>query len=75
MTLVILWVITTLLSFVLRPDPPKGPRAATLDDVEVNSAEDGKEIGVLFGTRDVEPNWVWYGDLKSKPIKKKGGKK
>lgn len=72
---VIFWVVMTLISWALRPSPPKGPRPATLDDVEVNSASDGKEIGMLFGTRDVEPNWVWDGDFKATPVKKKGGKK
>ncbi len=51
--------------------PPPG-----LGDIKVPTAEVGREIPVLFGTRKLEgPNVVWYGDLRTVPIKKKGGKK
>ena len=40
------------------------------------TAEEGREIPVLFGTRDITaPNVVWYGDVTTKAIRKKGGKK
>lgn len=69
-----IWVVTTLISWALQPKPQK-QKPAALQDVQVNTAQDGREIGVLFGTRDVPPNWVWYGDLKAKAVKSKGGKK
>jgi len=45
-------------------------------DVRVPVAEEGKEIGWLFGTDDIESaNIVWWGDFRAQAIKKKGGKK
>lgn len=64
-----------VLSYLLQPKPP-GVAAAGFDDFEVPTAEEGREIPVLFGTRDITgANVVWYGNLRNKAIKKKGGKK
>lgn len=58
-----------------------GPKTQTrkpagLNEFQAPTAEVGREIPVLFGTRDLNgPNVVWYGDLRVVPIKKKGGKK
>lgn len=72
---VVLWVATTVISYALQPKP-QNAKAAMLGDFNVPTAEEGREIPVLFGTRDIEgPNVVWYGDLRTKAIKKKGGKK
>lgn len=55
---------------------PQSQKAAGLGDIQVPTAEEGREIPVLFGTRDIDgPNVVWYGDLKTVAIKSKGGKK
>jgi hypothetical protein len=59
----------------LLPGPKNAP-AMSLDDITAPTAEEGREIPVLFGTRDIKgPNVVWYGDLKTTAVKKKGGKK
>ena len=51
------------------------PVALTLDDVKAPVAEIGKEIPVIFGTRDVaDPNVVWYGDLRTSPVRTSSGK-
>jgi len=66
----------TVLSYVLRPKPDtQKPKPVT--SIEVPTAEDGREIPVLFGTRPIKnQNIVWYGDLKTKAIKSSsGGKK
>ena len=48
---------------------PAPPPSAGLQDFDVPVATDGKEIPVLFGTREItQPNVVWYGDLKTRPI-------
>lgn len=69
----ILWIVTSLISYVLAPKPqtqkPKG-----IDDIKIPSVEEGKEIPVIFGTVEVAPFVAWYGDLKTKEIKQ-GGKK
>lgn len=59
----------------MMPKPQSQPPAG-LGDIKAPTAEEGREIPVLFGTRDLRaPNVVWYGDLKTVAIKKKGGKK
>lgn len=57
---------------------PKAQNAPApgLNQINAPTAEEGREIPVLFGTRDIEgPNTVWYGDLTTIAVKKKGGKK
>lgn len=40
-------------------------------DITAPTCEEGREIPVLFGTKDVEgPNVVWYGDFSTEPVKK-----
>lgn len=72
---VILWVVSAVLSYLLAPKP-QNAKPAGLGDVNAPTAEEGREIPVLFGTRDFSgPNVVWYGDLRTTPIKSSGGKK
>jgi hypothetical protein len=41
-----------------------------------STAQEGGVIGVLFGTRDItSQNITFWGDVKTKAIKSKGGKK
>jgi len=52
------------------------PTGAALGTVETPTAEEGRAIPVLFGTREISSvNVVWYGDVGSVAVKKKGGKK
>ena len=40
-------------------------------DFTVPTAQEGKNIPVLFGTRRISgPNVCWYGDIGTTPIKK-----
>lgn len=69
------WVVMTYLSYVLAPKPQDAV-AGNLDDGNVPIAEEGVEIPVVFGTRDISgANVVWYGDVRTTPIKSSGGKK
>ena len=74
---IILWVATMVISYALRPKPVnQTPTPATIADFDVPTAEDGREIPVLFGTREVQgPNVVWYGDMRTEAIKAEVGKK
>jgi hypothetical protein len=73
--MVALFVVSTVISIALQPKQA-GIKAAGLSEFSVPTAEDGREIPVLFGTRDITgPNVVWYGDLRTVAVKKKGGKK
>jgi len=67
--------IALVLSYVLRPKPQNRP-PPSLDDVEAPVAEEGKAIPVVFGRCHVrDSNIVWYGDFKTREIRRKGGKK
>lgn len=76
---VAVWVATAVISYALRPSPPSQstPRPARLADFDVPTADDGREIPVLFGTREIKgPNVVWYGHLRTSRIRaRSGGKK
>jgi hypothetical protein len=69
------FVVALIFGYSMIPKPESRPPAG-LGDIKVPTAEEGREIPVLFGTKDVEgPNVVWYGDFAAKPVKAKGGKK
>lgn len=54
---------------------PQSAKPPGLGDINAPTAEEGREIPVLFGTKDLTgPNVVGYGDLKTKAIRKKAGK-
>ena len=57
------------------PKPTSQP-PVELSNINVPTAEEGRAIPVVFGTRVIEgPNVVWYGDLRTIPVRKSGGKK
>lgn len=71
----VVMVVATLVSQALAPKPPE-PKPASLSDVDVPTAEEGRPIPVVFGAVLLRgANVVWYGDLEADPIKKRGGKK
>lgn len=71
----IVFIVALVVSYSMMPKPQSTPPAG-LGDIKSPTAEEGREIPVLFGTRDIEgPNIVWYGDFKAVAVKKKGGKK
>jgi hypothetical protein len=73
--LVAVFVASLVLSFALMPKPQSQP-PPSINEISAPTASVGREIPVLFGTRDLNgPNVVWYGDIRLIPIKKKGGKK
>jgi hypothetical protein len=68
-------VVSAYVSAALAPKPPK-PKPASLTDFDIPTAEEGRPIPVVFGTVWVTgPNVIWMGDLSTKAIKQKGGKK
>jgi hypothetical protein len=74
-TYFIVLVVSTAISIALAPKPPS-PKPATLADFDVPTAEEGRPIPVVFGTKVIRgANVVWYGDLSTQAIRKKGGKK
>jgi hypothetical protein len=72
---IVVFIVALVAAYAKMPKPQSQPPAG-LGDIKAPTAEEGREIPVLFGTRDIEgPNVVWYGDLRVEPIRKKGGKK
>lgn len=72
---IIVFIVALVVAYSMMPKPQNTPPAG-LGDIQTPTAEEGREIPVLFGTRDINgPNVVWYGDLRVDPIRKKGGKK
>lgn len=72
---VVSFVASLVLSYAMMPKP-QTQKPLQASDLKVPTAEEGREIPVLFGTRDIEsPNIVWYGDFAAVAIKKKRGKK
>jgi hypothetical protein len=68
--------IALVVSYYMRPDPPPAPNPATLEEFDVPTAEEGRPIPVVFGRVHIRsPNVVWYGDLRTTPIKSGGGGK
>ena len=71
------WFIATLvISYATRPRPVDAPVPGGFESLQVPTAEAGREIPVLFGTREIKtPNIVWYGNLRLVRVRKWGGKK
>jgi hypothetical protein len=68
-------VVSAFVSAALAPKPP-APKPASLSDFDVPTAEQGRPIPVAFGTVTITgPNVIWFGDLRTQAIRKRGGKK
>src|SRR5690606_10265503 len=68
-------ILSALISYALTPKP-KPPKPASITDFDIPTAEEGREIPVVFGEVWITgPNVLWYGDLKAEAIRKKAGKK
>lgn len=69
-------LIAVAASIFIRPNKAEPPKAATLSDFTIPTAEEGRSIPVLFGTRMISgANVTWYGDLGKRAIVKESGKK
>lgn len=74
-TYFVLLVASLVVATALAPKPP-APKPASLQDFDVPTAEEGRPIPVVFGTVVVTgANVLWYGNLSSEAIRRRGGKK
>lgn len=67
-----IYIFAAVLSLAIVASMPKPQVAppAQFDAIKAPTAEEGRAIPVLFGTRHIEgPNVVWYGDFKTEEIK------
>lgn len=70
----IVLLLSIVLSVAMRPKP-QSQKPPALADFGVPTAEEGREVLVIFGEVWVEdPNVLAYGDLRTTPIKAKSGK-
>lgn len=71
----ILFIVSAAIVVATRPESID-PKSAGIEDFSGPTAEIGRSIAVLFGSKEIKgPNVVWYGDLKASAIKQKAGKK
>jgi Putative phage tail protein len=72
-TLLILFVVTLVLSELLKPKPKiEDAKPAGLGDFKFPTATEGRPVPIIWGTVKQEgPNVVWYGDLRVQPITEK----
>lgn len=67
--------VALVVGMAMAPKPQTQPPAG-FNEIQAPTAEDGREIPVLFGTRRISgPNVVWYGDFATSAVKKKSGGK
>lgn len=69
---VIFLIVSAALSYYLAPTPPK-PAPGKLSNMPI--ADQGAPVGLLMGRRVIkQPGCVWWGDVRTTPIKVKAGK-
>lgn len=69
------WFISAVLSYFLRPKPPKPADAkrSSLSDFDFPTATEGRSVPLIWGTVRISgPNVVWYGDLEQTPRTQQG---
>lgn len=72
---IVIMIAAALLSYALAPKPVK-PKPASLAEFDVPQSKEGQHFSWIFGTCFVRDATVAsWGNLRSKPIKAKGGKK
>ncbi|TGT72901.1 hypothetical protein EN802_13560 [bacterium M00.F.Ca.ET.159.01.1.1] len=66
---IVIGILSYAIQLALTPKPPNA-KPKSLEDFQAPTAEEGREIPVVFGTSDIQdPNVTWYGDLKRDAIK------
>lgn len=67
---VAVFIVALVVAYAMMPKP-QNSKPQGLEDVTAPTAEEGREISVLFGTRVIDGgNLVWYGDFSAKAIRK-----
>lgn len=62
---IVLFIVSAVISYALRPKP-KVPIPGVVD---VPTVEEGRKIGILFGSRWIKgPHVFWWGDVRTTPI-------
>lgn len=70
----VVMIVSLILTYARTPKSQQ--QNAEVGTIDTPTASEGSPVPVLFGTRLIKgSNIVWYGDIKTVAIKKKGGKK
>jgi hypothetical protein len=70
---IIIMIVAMILAYAMAPRP-KGQTPPALSDFNVPTAQDGREVVDCCGTVWIDdPNVIWYGDLRTYPIRKNVG--
>jgi len=71
----IIELIVAVIAVVALTPKPKNAQPSSLQDFDVPTAEDGREVIDICGTVWIDdPNVIWYGDLSTTPIRADSGK-
>jgi len=71
--LIVELIVSIIVLFAFTPRNDAAP--ASLQDFDVPTAEDGREVIDICGTVWIDdPNVIWYGDLSTTPIRADSGK-
>jgi hypothetical protein len=71
----IIELIVAIIAVVALTPKPQNAAPASLQDFDVPTAEDGREVIDICGTVWIDdPNVIWYGDLSTFPIRADSGK-
>jgi hypothetical protein len=69
----IIMVVASYVAAALAPKPPQ-PKPASLDDLDVPQADEGRAVGMVFGHVFIKaPTLAWFGNLTTEKIKKRTG--
>ena len=69
------YAVLTVAAYLLTPKA-SSPAPPGAGKVELPTTEAGTTIPVVFGTREItKPNLVYWGNVSTDPIRKRGGKK
>ena len=72
---IVVWIALMVISYLMTPKAAK-PVTPAVGELNATVVDSYSPVPVLFGTRLLSnPNLVWYGDIRTTPIKTKGGKK
>lgn len=71
---IIILLISLAVSYAARPKP-QNAKPPALTDFDAPVVEDGRDVAWIHGECWVsDPNILWWGNLRTTPIKAKGGK-
>lgn len=70
--MLVVMLVAMIAAYAMMPGPPD-QKPGSLQDLQVPTAEDGREVVDIGGTCWIDdPNVIWYGNARQYPVKVKG---